>query len=292
MLISTADYQAADPKLPLLYDTVDVATADKAHTDQAPKAISDRFPIANVTTADQALKNTQAQVDFIKKFLEIAGLLALLIGGVGIVNTMQVLLSRRKIEIAMLKTTGYRRFDLYLLFGLEAGLLGLVGGVVGAAAAIGVSYLVRNIVQQVFPILIPFFLDPIIIGGGILIGLVTALIFGLLPIVQAANIRPLNVIRELPGGNRVGSILLTIGLLLLLSVLFCALAIVILNDVVLGISAVYGAFIFLALLSLLFGLVVLVISVLPVPERFSPGYLALVIAGLVVAVLLYLFLPT
>ncbi len=292
MLISTTDYQTADPKLPLLYDTIDVATADKAHTDQAAKAISDQFPIANVTTADQALKNNQAQVDFIKKFLEIAGLLALLIGGVGIVNTMQVLLSRRKIEIAMLKTTGYRRFDLYLLFGLEAGLLGLVGGVVGAVAAVGVSYLVRNIVQQVFPILIPFSLDPIIIGGGVLIGLVTALIFGLLPIVQAANIRPLNVIRELPGGNRVGSIFLTIGLLLLLSVLFCALAIVILNDVVLGISAVYGAFIFLALLSLFFGLVVLVISVLPVPERFSPGYLALVIAGLVVAVLLYQFLPT
>src|SRR5437763_4034065 len=293
MLISTADYQAADPKLPLLYDTVDVATADKAHTDQAAKAISNQFPIANVTTADQALKNNQAQVDFIKKFLEIAGLLALLIGGVGIVNTMQVLLSRRKIEIAMLKTTGYRRFDLYLLFGLEAGLLGLVGGVVGAAAAVGVSYLVRNIVQQVFPIQIPFFLDPIIIGGGVLIGLVTALIFGLLPIVQAANIRPLNVIRELPEGRRVGSIFLTIGLLLLLSVLFCALAIVILNDVVLGIGAVYGAFIFLAVLSLLFGLVVLVISVLPVPERFSFGYLALVIGGLAVSALLYLtILPT
>src|SRR5437868_2533571 len=292
MLISHADYQAADHKLPLLYDSVYVSTADKAHTDQAAKAIADRFPIANTVTADQALKNNQAQVDYIKKFLEIAGLLALLIGGVGIVNTMQVLLSRRKIEIAMLKTTGYRRFDLYLLFGLEAGLLGLVGGVVGAAAAIGVSYLVRNIVQQVFPILIPFFLDPVIIGGGVLIGLVTALIFGLLPIVQAANIRPLNVIRELPEGRRVGSIFLTIGLLLLLSVLFCALAIVILNDVVLGISAVYGAFIFLAVLSLLFGLVVLVISVLPVPERFSFGYLALVIAGIAVSVLLYYFFPT
>src|SRR5947209_6195815 len=292
MLISASDYQAADPQLPVLYDTVDVATLDLAHTNQAAKAISNQFPIANVTTADQALKNNQAQVDFIKKFLEIAGLLALLIGGVGIVNTMQVLLSRRRIEIAMLKTTGYRRFDLYLLFGLEAGLLGLVGGVVGAAAAIGVSVLVRNVIQQAFSLNIPFVLDPLTIAGGALIGLVTALIFGLMPIVQAANIRPLNVIRELPEGRRVGSIFLTIGLLLLLSVLFCALAIVILNDVVLGISAVYGAFIFLALLSLFFGLVVLVISVLPVPERFSPGYLALVIAGLIVAVLLYFFLPT
>src|SRR2546430_1366248 len=292
MLISAHDEQAAAPSTPASYSTVYVTTANQAQTDAVVKAINQHFPLASTQTVAGALQAQQSSIDFIKKFLEIAGLLALLIGGVGIVNTMQVLLSRRKIEIAMLKTTGYRRFDLYLLFGLEAGLLGLVGGVVGAAAAVGVSFVVRNIVQQVFPILIPFFLDPIIIGGGVLIGLVTALIFGLLPIVQAANIRPLNVIRELPGGNRVGSIFLTIGLLLLLSVLFCALAIVILNDVVLGIGAVYGAFIFLALLSLLFGLVVLVISVLPVPERFSFGYLALVIAGIAVSVLLYFFFPT
>jgi putative ABC transport system permease protein len=114
-----------------------------------------------------------------------------------------------------------------------------------------------------------------------------------LPIVQAANIRPLSVIRELPEGRRVGSIFLTIGLLLLLSVLFCALAIVILNDVVLGISAVYGAFSFLGLLSLFFGLVVFLISILPVPERFSIGYLALVIVGLAISAVLYLtILPT
>src|SRR6266849_10815665 len=292
MLISTADYQAADPKLPLLYDTVDVATADKAHTDLAAKAIANQFPIANVTTADQALKNNQAQVDFIKKFLEIAGLLALLIGGVGIVNTMQVLLSRRKIEIAMLKTTGYRRIDLYLLFGLEAGLLGLVGGIVGAAAATGVSLVVRNLVQQTFNINIPFVLDPLTIGGGVLIGLVTALIFGLMPIVQAANIRPLNVIRELPASNRTGSTALTIGLLLLLSVLFCILSVVILNDVILGIGAVYGAFIFLGLLSLFFTLVVLLVGKLPVPERFNLRFLGLLLLGVVLSVLVALALPT
>src|SRR5207302_3021372 len=186
--------------------------ADKAHTAKAIKSITDQFPIANVVTADQALKNNQQQVDFIKKFLEIAGLLALLIGGVGIVNTMQVLLSRRKIEIAMLKTTGYRRFDLYLLFGLEAGLLGLVGGVIGAGAATGVSYLVRNVVQSSFGLTIPFQLDWFTIGEGVMIGLATALIFGLLPIVHAANIRPLNVIREMPERWGAGSIFLILGL--------------------------------------------------------------------------------
>ena len=192
----------------------------------------------------------------------------------------------------MLKTTGYRRLDLYLLFGLEAGLLGLVGGIIGALAATGVSFLVRNLVQQTFSINIPFILDPVTIAGGVLIGLVTALIFGLMPIVQAGNIRPLNVIRELPEGNRTGNILLTIGLLIILSVLFCLLAIVVLNDVILGISAVYGAFIFLGLLSIFFGLIVLLVSILPVPERFNIRFLALLAVGVVLSVLIALVLPT
>jgi putative ABC transport system permease protein len=292
MVLSSTDYKAADKNAPLLYDTIDIATVDTAHTNQAVKDIQQKFPIASTQTASQALQSRQQQVNFIKEFLEIAGLLALLIGGVGIVNTMQVLLSRRKIEIAMLKTTGYRRFDLYLLFGLEAGLLGLVGGIVGAGIAVAVSYLVRNIVENTFAIIIPFTLDPGIIAGGVAIGLVTALIFGLMPIVQAANIRPLNVIRENVEGNRIGSIFLTIGLLLILSVLFCILAVVILNNVTLGISAVYGTFVFLALLSIFFGLIVFVVSVLPVPERFSLGYLAIVVGGIVVSVLLYTQLPT
>jgi len=292
MLVSLNDYNAALPNAPVYYDTVYVTATDQAHIDQAVKAINAQFPLASTQTAADALKSQQSLVDFIKKFLEIAGLLALLIGGVGIVNTMQVLLSRRKTEIAMLKTTGYRRFDLYLLFGLEAGLLGLVGGIVGAAAATGVSLQVRNLVQQAFSINIPFLLDPLTIAGGVLIGLVTALIFGLMPIVQAANIRPLNVIRELTEGNRAGSIALTIGLLVILSILFCLLAIVILNDVILGISAVYGAFIFLGLLSFFFVLVVFIVSILPVPERFSIKYLVLLVSGVAVAVLIGIVLPT
>src|SRR5579885_765226 len=234
LLISLKDYQAAAPKLPILFDTVDVTT-NQAQIDQVVRQIQANFPIASARTAKDALSQQQDTIDNIKKFLEIAGLLALLIGGVGIVNTMQVLLSRRKTEIAMLKTTGYRRFDLYLLFGLEAGLLGLVGGGLGAGTAIGVSYVVRNLVQQTFGLNIPFTLDQVTIFGGLVIGLVTALIFGLMPIVQAANIRPLNVIRELPEGRGAVSIALTILLLIVLSVLFCGLAIFILsNDVFLG----------------------------------------------------------
>src|SRR6266571_468243 len=291
VLISAHDYQSAAPATAVSYSGVDVTTANQAHTDAAVKSINQQFPLASTQTVADALKTQQSSIDMINKFLEIAGLLALLIGGVGIVNTMGVLLSRRKTEIAMLKTAGYRRIDLYLLFGLEAGLLGLIGGVVGAAAATGVSYIVRNLMQNL-GVKVPFMLNPWTIAGGIAVGFATALIFGLMPIVQAADIRPLNVLRDLSANKGKSGVALTIVLLVILSVLFCALAIVILNnDVVLGIEAVYGTFAFLLVLSAFFCLVVFVVSKLPVPERFNLQYLALILMGVVASVLVYLVLP-
>jgi ABC-type antimicrobial peptide transport system permease subunit len=291
MLVSQSSYQQVLPSSPLLFSTIKITTASAAQADTVAKQVTNHFFTATTQTVADALKARQSLVDGIKKFLEIAGLLALLIGGVGIVNTMQVLLSRRKVEIAMLKTTGYRRTDLYLLFGLEAGLLGLIGGVLGSAAAIGVSDGVRTVVQQGFGLDVPFLLNWPTITGGVLIGLCTALIFGLMPIVQAANIRPLSVIRELPESNRAGSVLLTIVLLLILSVLFCVLSVIILNDVGLGIGAVYGTFVFLLILSGFFTLVAFLVSKLPVPENFSIKFLALVFACAFLSILLALALP-
>lgn len=293
MYLAASAYQAAAPDLPLLYENIYISTNnDQSRTDRVVKEVQNQYYYASVQTVTDALKADEQQVDYIRKFLEVAGLLALLIGGVGIVHTMQVLLLRRRTEIAMLKTTGYRRRDLYLLFGLEAGLLGLIGGVIGSAIGLGVSLLARNLIRQLFMFNLPVSFDPLILGGGVLIGLGTALIFGLLPIVQAANIRPLSVIRELPEGLRPGSRLLTAGLLLLLSLLFCGMAIVVLNnDVALGIGVVYSTFIFLGLLSLFFVLAVIVISLLPVPERLSVGFLALIIVALVIAGLITFVLP-
>lgn len=288
ILVSLNDYKAAAPKVAVLYDTINISTKTVTEDDQVVKDIQGKFPIATTQTPASVLQSQQQSIDNIRNFLEISGLLALLIGGIGIVNTMQVLLSRRKTEIAMLKTTGYKRFDLYLLFGLEAALLGLIGGVIGAAAATGVSYLVRNLVQQTFGLNIPFTLDPVTIVGGVVIGLLTALIFGLLPIVQAANIRPLNVIRDIPEGRGFTSFLLTFGLLVVLSVLFCALAIFILNNnVFLGVVSVYGTFLFLGILSLFFALVIFIIGHLPVPERLNIGSVALIVIALAAGALLY-----
>src|SRR5712692_2821060 len=180
-------------------------TVPASNLNSVKAQLSQQFPSARVITATDLLKQRQTQVDQIRLFLHIVGLLALFIGGIGIINTMQVLLRRRQIEIAMLKTTGYRQVDLYTLFGLDAALLGIVGTLVG----LGISYLVRSVVERAFFINLPIVLDALTLASGLLIGLATALIFGLLPIVQASQVRPLSVLRELNERKQISSRLIT-----------------------------------------------------------------------------------
>jgi len=245
--------------------------ASKLHSVQAQ--LSQQFPSSRVITANDLLKQRQSQVDQIRLFLRIVGLLALFIGGIGIINTMQVLLRRRQIEIAMLKTTGYRQLDLYALFGLEAALLGIVGGIVGTLVGLGTSFLIRSVVENAFFIHLPIIVDTFTLLTGLLIGLATALIFGLLPIVQASQIRPLSVIREIIERKKITSRLITIGLLVLLSLLFVLLASTILGDVVTASIAVYGGAGVIFALAFGFSLLVLAISKLPVYEKARPRML-------------------
>lgn len=269
--------------LPAAYDTV-YLTVPAERLNSVRAQLSQHFLGARITTANDLLKQRQAQVDQIRLFLRIVGLLALFIGGIGIINTVQVLLRRRQVEIAMLKTAGYRRRDLYVLFGLEAALLGLIGGLLGTGLGLGASYLVRLVVERAFVIQLPILLDPLTIASGLLIGVTTALIFGLLPIVQASGIRPLSVLRELEE-RRPGARLANTLLLALLSVLFIFLAATVLGDLVTAIIAVYGGALLVSALAAGFGLLVLAISRLPVYEHFRPRLLLWLLFALGIAVL-------
>ncbi len=257
----------------------------------AKKSISNALPLATVTTTQDALQQNKDQVQQIRYFLQIVGLLALLIGGVGIINTMQVLLRRRQTEIAMLKTAGYHRSDLYILFGIEAGLLGLLGGAVGAGVGVGVSFIVKSLVERAFSITLPNGVDPVTVLSGLAIGFFTALIFGLMPIVQASQIRPIAVLRGL-GERARSSVALSIGLGTLLALLFFFLALSILQSVGVALGVVIGGGIFLVLLSLGFTLVALIIGKLPVPERFSWWFILLVAGSLLISGLITFAVPS
>jgi len=292
LYLSQDDAQAAAPSQPFTYHTVYMTAADDAQATRAAQAVRAQYPLATVRTVDDALKARQEQVDLVRKLLDVIGLLALLIGGFGVVNTMQVLLTRRRVEIAMLKTMGYRRRDLFVLFGLEAALLGLAGGIAGSLVGLALSWVVRALIQNAFRIILPFTVDGTVLLSGVVVGVATACIFGLMPIVRAAWVRPQAVLRDLPTGRHLAAVLVTLGLFAVLLTLFTVLAGVVLRDARWAIVTVGGAFVGLVVLGLVFSGVIWLLGRIAVPERLTARYVFATTASLALAALVARAVPS
>lgn len=266
---------------------VNVPAHDDAAAARVAGQVHQQFPHLGTTTVPQTQQHAQSEIDGIRTFLRIIGLLALLIGGVGIINTMQVLLRRRFLEIAMLKTQGYRQRNLLAMFSIEALLLGFIGSVMGALLGIGLSFFVQALVERAFFLTIPTIIDPLTVASGVVIGVSTTLVFGLLPIARTSAVRPLAVLRETGAGSAGAGRLATAGLLMLLSALFFLLALGILGNLMLALAVVLGAGFTLGLLAAGFTLMASVISQCPVPSlRRVKSLLALLLFLLISFLLL------
>ena len=263
----------------------DVPNHDDARAAAVASQIARQLPLVTVTTARQTEQQAQREIDNIRTLLRVVGLLALLIGGAGIANTLQVLLRRRLVEIAMLKTQGYRQRDLLGMFGLEAALLGVLGGVLGALAGIGLSFAVRALVERAFVLTLPAIIDPGIVASGVGIGLATTLIFGLLPIVRTSEVRPLVALRE-QGAGLASAPGRSLSLLFLLGMLFFALALSILGSFRVTVAVVGASGVALALLAGVFTVVASVISVWPVPSPRHVGSLLALVPPLLMGLVL------
>src|SRR5215813_1297494 len=275
ILMVGIDTLRASSRLPPLYNSVFVTTPGRSQMLQVAADLKKRYPVASVQTTDDVLKSQEDASRFISQFLDIVGL-------------------RRDsstcIVFAMLKTSGYRRRDLYLLFGLEAAWLGLAGGAAGALLGAGVSFAVTRLVENLVAQHLEPQLEPLTVLSGLGVGLATALTFGLLPIVKAAEVRPVAVIRE-ASEEGWGTRILTAALLAVLGALFTLLAFAILGNLQLAVFGVAGTLVALGLVSLVFALVGFVIGVLPVPERVTWRHLLLVTPPVLISAVITYLVP-
>ncbi|MGH7697357.1 MAG: FtsX-like permease family protein, partial [Candidatus Dormibacteria bacterium] len=131
---------------------------------------------------------------------------------------------------------------------------------------------------------ISFVLSPEVILAGVGIGVATTAIFAILPIVRLSRVRPVAVLRDLPGGPSAGVVGSSLALLALVGALFWLLASAILGSAILALWLVVGTGVALALLTVAFSLALWVVGRLPVPERLSPGYAVLVGVPLLISI--------
>jgi putative ABC transport system permease protein len=145
---------------------------------------------------DFGIQSSESLMELFKNFTGTAFLvmigvssIALLVGGVVIMNIMFVSVKERTKEIGIRKAMGARKRHILWQFLVEATTISLVGGIMGviAGAAIG------KIVDLTTPL--PAAIEPWSVISGILIAAFVGIFFGIYPAVKAARLDPVEALR-------------------------------------------------------------------------------------------------
>jgi putative ABC transport system permease protein len=121
---------------------------------------------------------------------------SLVIGGVGIMNTMYTAVVERTNEIGVMKAIGARNSDIMLIFLIESALLGFVGGAIGVGLGLGIAKAVEIVAGIALdsPFLKAYFSWWLVIGA-ILFAMIVGMASGLLPARQASKHKPVDSLR-------------------------------------------------------------------------------------------------
>jgi putative ABC transport system permease protein len=183
-------------------DTIHIATVPKdpnamqAMMDQGIAIMRTRRGLKAKDPNDFAIFTSEGQIETFKAItggiagamILIAGI-ALLVGGVGVMNIMLVSVTERTREIGVRKALGATRKDIAMQFLVEAVALTGVGGAIGIAVGLGIAMLVRLVFD--FPAAAPLW--SIVLGFGV--STAVGLIFGLWPALKAAKQDPIEALR-------------------------------------------------------------------------------------------------
>jgi putative ABC transport system permease protein len=151
----------------------------------------------SVQTPLQAISSVNTILSIINLIVAGIAAISLLIGGIGIANTMYTSVLERTKEIGTMKAVGAKNKEILYIFVIESGMLGLMGGIIGAVLGIGLAFSVSAIANSVVgtEIFAVQFSYPLIFGS-IAFAFAIGLISGLMPAIQASKLKPVDALRK------------------------------------------------------------------------------------------------
>lgn len=149
------------------------------------------FSVRNIA---DALGILTAITDALKLFLTAMAGMALVVGGIGILNIMLVTVAERTREIGLRKALGATNQVIRNQFLIEASTLTLFGGLIGIVVGIVISFLVSVLMNYLeYDWAFSVSISSILLAVGV--SVLTGVIFGLYPAFKAAKLNPIEALR-------------------------------------------------------------------------------------------------
>lgn len=176
-------------ELPLVQERIQEYLRDERDVELGSEDFTVESPEALLATLNSVLAVVQGVLVGIAS-------IALIVGSVGIMNTMYTSVVERRKEIGILRSLGVRRRMIQFLFLIESGILGFCGGfvglILGVLAAKGLEILVVPFVGSA---LLQAYFSWQLFVGLLLISTVVGAVSGYFPAREASKITPLEALR-------------------------------------------------------------------------------------------------
>jgi len=150
----------------------------------------------SILTPEEIMKTFGNVLNILIAFLVGIGLISVLVGGIGIANTMYTSVLERRKEIGTMKAVGARNSDILLIFIIESGILGLIGGILGVGVGIGIAKGIEYVARVLIGAdMLRASMNPLIMIGSLGFAFIVGLISGFFPSYQASKLKPVDALR-------------------------------------------------------------------------------------------------
>jgi putative ABC transport system permease protein len=144
----------------------------------------------DVTSAEELIERMKKQMRMFSLLLGAIGSIALIVGGIGVMNVMLISVSERRSEIGLRRALGAQQSDIQSQFLIESILLCLAGGLIGIVLGTGIAYLFAAFSKW------PFTLSYASIALGFGVSTLVGVFCGFYPARTAAKLDPIKALRS------------------------------------------------------------------------------------------------
>lgn len=195
--------------------------ADTLNLEKFEKAIQPALEAENadLDTHTSTSRRLGRRYENVGKFLNLAAFIALLLGCLGIASSVQIYIREKLKAIAILKCLGASRRQSFIIFLLQISGIGIIGGLIGTVAGVGLQEFFPYLLKEFLPfeIEIAISLQPLLTG--VFLGFFMSVLFALLPLLNTWYVSPLAVLRlseQQPQKSRKAAVVVFLLILLFL----------------------------------------------------------------------------